>query len=225
MNQDSNMRDKGKGKGKSTASNRLPAGQDVAGQDVAGTQMIADQALAGQLLVAMPGTPGPDFEQSVILVCAHTAEGAMGLVINHPLEQPDFADLLRQLNVEPQPPARALRLVSGGPVDHDRGFVLHSKDWVGEGSVHVDQSLALTASLDILQELAHGRGPAEAVLALGYAGWGPGQLDQELQNNYWLVAPASKDILFDTADRTKWRRALAALKVDPALLSAQGGQA
>jgi putative transcriptional regulator len=185
----------------------------------------ADQVLAGQFLVAMPGTTGPDFEQSVILVCAHTTEGAMGLVINHPLAEPDFGALLRQLNVEPQPPVRALRLMSGGPVDHDRGFVLHSKDWVGEGSVHVDQSLALTASLDILQAVAHGNGPSEAVLALGYAGWGPGQLDQELQNNCWLIVPASKDILFDTADHTKWRRALAALKVDPALLSAQGGHA
>jgi len=181
--------------------------------------------LAGQLLIAMPGTPGPDFEQSVILVCAHTAEGAMGLVLNRPLVEPDFGALLRQLNVEPQPPMRVLRLVAGGPVDHERGFVLHSKDWFSEGSVHVDHTLALTASLDILHEVAKGNGPSEAVLALGYAGWGPGQLDQELQDNCWLVAPASADILFDGASDTKWRRALAALHVDPAWLSAQAGHA
>jgi len=177
--------------------------------------------LAGQLLIAMPGTPGPDFEQSVILVCAHTAEGAMGLVLNRPLVEPDFGALLRQLNVEPQPPMRVLRLVAGGPVDHERGFVLHSKDWFGEGSVHVDNSLALTASLDILHEVAKGHGPSEALLALGYAGWGPGQLDEELQKNFWLVAPASTDILFDAASDTKWRRALAVLRVNPAWLSAQ----
>ena len=181
--------------------------------------------LAGHLLIAMPGTPGPDFEQSVILVCAHTAEGAMGLVLNRPLVEPDFGALLRQLNVEPQPPMRVLRLVAGGPVDHERGFVLHSKDWFGEGSVHVDNSLALTASLDILHEVAKGHGPSEALLALGYAGWGPGQLDEELQKNFWLVAPASTDILFDAASDTKWRRALAVLRVNPAWLSAQAGNA
>jgi putative transcriptional regulator len=181
--------------------------------------------LAGQLLIAMPGTPGPDFEQSVILVCAHTTEGAMGLVLNRPLVEPDFGALLRQLNVEPQPPVRVLRLVAGGPVDHERGFVLHSKDWFGEGSVHVDHSLALTASLDILHEVAKGNGPSDALLALGYAGWGPGQLDEELQKNFWLVAPASPDILFDAASETKWRRALAALHVNPASLSGQTGNA
>jgi len=149
----------------------------------------------------------------------------MGLVLNRPLVEPDFNDLLKQLKVEPQPPIRALRLVSGGPVDHDRGFVLHSKDWLGEGSVHVDDSLALTASLDILHEVAEGRGPTEALLALGYAGWGPGQLDQELQNNFWLVAEPTQDILFDEASTTKWRRALAVLQVDPALLSSQAGRA
>lgn len=191
----------------------------------AGTAGDAGNPLAGRLLIAMPGTPGPDFEQSVILVCAHTADGAMGLVLNRPLVEPDFNDLLKQLKVEPQPPIRALRLVSGGPVDHDRGFVLHSKDWLGEGSVHVDDSLALTASLDILHEVAEGRGPTEALLALGYAGWGPGQLDQELQNNFWLVAEPTQDILFDEASTTKWRRALAVLQVDPALLSSQAGRA
>ena len=191
----------------------------------AGTAEDAGNPLAGRLLIAMPGTPGPDFEQSVILVCAHTADGAMGLVLNRPLVEPDFNDLLKQLKVEPQPPIRALRLVSGGPVDHDRGFVLHSKDWLGEGSVHVDDSLALTASLDILHEVAEGRGPTEALLALGYAGWGPGQLDQELQNNFWLVAEPTQDILFDEASTTKWRRALAVLQVDPALLSSQAGRA
>jgi putative transcriptional regulator len=177
------------------------------------------------MLVAMPGTPGPDFEQTVILVCAHSSDGAMGLVLNRPLAEPDFAALLRQLQVEPSPPARALRLVAGGPVDHDRGFVLHSKDWLGEGSVHVDGSLALTASLDILHEVAQGRGPADALLALGYAGWGPGQLDQELQNNCWLVVPAQSEILFDSMNGTKWRRALAVLRVDPVWLSGQAGHA
>lgn len=149
----------------------------------------------------------------------------MGLVINRPVTDSDFNALLRQLNVEPSPPARALPLIQGGPVDHQRGFVLHSDDWLSGASIRVDDSLALTASLDILQEVAGGGGPVDALLALGYAGWGPGQLDQELQNNYWLIAPAEKSIVFDSCFGTKWRRAMAVLKIDPAWLSGQAGHA
>jgi putative transcriptional regulator len=149
----------------------------------------------------------------------------MGIVVNRPLASPDFEDLLRQLGVDPLPPARTIRMCAGGPVDNARGFVLHTTDWTTEGSLQVDDRLALTASLDILKAIATGGGPKQGVLALGYAGWGPGQLDAEIQQNAWLSAPADLPVLFDADDDTKWRRALAALHVDPLLLSGIAGHA
>ncbi len=187
--------------------------------------MIEALPLTGQLLIAMPAIEDPRFEQSVILVCAHTDEGAMGIVLNRPLPTLSFEALLQQLDVEPTPPARQIRLCEGGPVDHGRGFVLHTSDWKGDGSLEVADDLALTASLDILHEIAVGRGPKEGLLALGYASWGPGQLDQEMQDNVWLSAPAKHDVLFDDAYDTKWRRAMAILRIDPILLSGAVGHA
>lgn len=187
--------------------------------------MIEAASLTGQLLIAMPAMDDPNFAQSVILVCAHTDEGAMGIVLNRPLAKPSFESLLQQLDVEPTPPARQIRLCEGGPVDHGRGFVLHTTDWTGDGSLPVADDLALTASLDILQEIAAGGGPRQGLLALGYANWGPGQLDQEMQDNIWLSAPAAHDVLFDEAYDTKWRRAMAILRIDPTLLSHAVGHA
>lgn len=187
--------------------------------------MIDPTFLTGQLLIAMPAMEDPRFTQSVILVCAHTDEGAMGIVLNRPLAKPSFDALLQQLDVEPTPPARQIRLCEGGPVDHARGFVLHTSDWTGDGSLPIADDLALTASLDILQEIATGGGPREGLLALGYASWGPGQLDQEMQDNVWLSAPAKHDVLFDGEYATKWRRAMAILRIDPALLSHAVGRA
>ena len=187
--------------------------------------MLEAEFLTGQLLIAMPAMDDPRFVQSVILVCAHTDEGAMGIVLNRPLAKPSFEGLLQQLDVEPAPPARQIRLCQGGPIDHGRGFVLHTNDWTGDGSLKVASDLALTASLDILHEIAMGRGPSEGLLALGYASWGPGQLDREMQNNVWLSAPAERGVLFDAEYETKWRRALAILRVDPLLLSGVAGHA
>ena len=181
--------------------------------------------LTGQLLIAMPLMDTPHFAQAVIYLCAHTAEGAMGIVLNRPLTRPSFDDLLEQLEVLPAPPVRRIELFRGGPVDSARGFVLHTSDWTGDGSLMVDDQVALTASLDVLKAIADGGGPAHGFLALGYAGWGPGQLDQEMQDNAWLSAPASLDILFDRDHETKWRRAMATLKVDPVLLSGSAGHA
>ena len=181
--------------------------------------------LTGQLLIAMPGMEDPRFAQSVILMCAHTDEGAMGIVLNRPLAKPSFEALLTQLDVQPTPPARQIRLCQGGPVDHGRGFVLHTNDWTGDGSLRVDDQLALTASLDVLQEIAKGAGPREGLLALGYASWGPGQLDREMQENVWLSAPAPVELLFDADYDTKWRRALGILHIDPLLLSGVAGHA
>ncbi len=184
-----------------------------------------DARLTGQLLIAMPAMEDPRFAQSVIYLCAHTHEAAMGLVLNRPLASPSFDDLLKQLDVAPAPPARRIALCDGGPVDGMRGFVLHTADWTGDGSLHVDDTVALTASLDVLKAIAAGDGPKEALLALGYAQWGAGQLDQEMQDNAWLSAPASLDLVFDADHPTKWRRAMASLRVDPGLLHATAGHA
>ena len=184
-----------------------------------------ETSLTGQVLIAMPAMADHRFAQSVIYVCAHTEEGAMGIVLNRPLAAPTFSDLLTQLSVDPVPPARSIRLCQGGPVDNARGFVLHTSDWTGDGSLRVDDRMALTASLDILKAIAAGGGPAQGVLALGYAGWGPGQLDQEIQDNAWLSAPADLSLVFDDDHETKWRRALATLKIDPLLLSPAAGRA
>jgi putative transcriptional regulator len=185
----------------------------------------AEMSLAGQVLIAMPAMADPRFSQTVIYVCAHTSDGAMGIVINHPLNAPSFEDLLRQLKVDPVPPARQIRLCNGGPIDNARGFVLHTIDWTDTASLRVDDTLALTASLDILKAIANGGGPRQSLLALGYAGWGPGQLDLEMQNNVWLSAPADLDVIFDGDHNTKWQRALAKLHVDPLLLSSTSGRA
>ena len=184
--------------------------------------------LAGQVLIAMPSLAGSVFARSVIYMCAHTPDGAMGLILNQPLASPSFGDLLQTLAVEPRPPARSIRLHSGGPVDNGRGFVLHTSDWTGEGSLLVDDRVALTASLDVLKSIAEGGGPEQALLALGYSGWGPGQLDREIQQNSWLSMPLAPDdlpLLFDSDHTGKWLRALARLGVDPVLLSGAAGRA
>jgi putative transcriptional regulator len=183
------------------------------------------ESLTGHLLIAMPTMEDPRFAHSVIYLCAHTPDGAMGLVLNRPLQRPRFDDLLRQLEVAPVPPARRIRLCSGGPMDNARGFVLHTTDWTGEGSLRVNDAVALTASLDVLKAIAEGKGPREGLLALGYAGWGPGQLDSEIQQNAWLSVPADEMLVFDDDHETKWRRALAKLNIDPLLLSGVAGHA
>jgi len=182
-------------------------------------------SLTGQMLIAMPAMTDPRFAQSVVYLCAHSAEGAMGLVINRPLARPSFDELLKQLELSPVPPARRIRLIEGGPVDHGRGFVLHSTDWTSDESLKVTGTVALTSSLDVLKAIAEGGGPKEGFLALGYAGWGPGQLDSEMQQNAWLSVPAVDTLVFDPDDDTKWRRALATLNIDPLLLSGSAGRA
>ncbi len=187
--------------------------------------IVGDGLLTGQLLIAMPAMNTPHFAQTVIYMCAHTSEGALGIVLNRPLARPSFDDLLEQLGVSPIPPSRRIALYRGGPVDAARGLVLHTSDWTGEGSLLVDDQVALTSSMDVLKALADGGGPARGLLALGYAGWGPGQLDKELQENAWLSGPSTLELLFDRDHDTKWRRAMALLKVDPLLLSGTAGHA
>jgi putative transcriptional regulator len=189
------------------------------------TPETAGGYLAGHLLVAMPGMQDPRFDHSVVCLCAHSADGAMGLMVNRPLSGMEFDDLLRQLKVEPLPPQRRIRMISGGPVESGRGFVLHSDDWTTEGSLAFAPGLALTASTDILAAIAGGGGPKVGVLALGYAGWGPGQLEDEIQRNAWLSLPADQALVFRDDLTRSWTAALARLRIDPALLSATAGHA
>ena len=181
--------------------------------------------LEGQLLIAMPAMTDERFARAVIYLCAHNEEGAMGLIVNKVLESVSFEELLSQLDIEPGADGLPLRVHFGGPVELGRGFVLHSADYMQDSSIVVDDKTALTATVDILRDLASGSGPKSTLLAIGYAGWGPGQLESEIHANAWLNAPVSEALLFDDDDKTKWDRALKSLGVDVSLLSATAGRA
>jgi putative transcriptional regulator len=181
--------------------------------------------LGGQILVAMPSMQDPRFARSVICLCAHSPEGAMGIIVNKAIDGLSFDDLLKQLELEPVPPQRRIRLCEGGPVEGGRGFVLHTNDWSSDGSLQVGEDLALTASVDILKAIAGGGGPRNGLLALGYAGWGPGQLEDEIQANAWLSVNPDEALLFGDGLDRKWHQAMAKLKVDPVLLSGAAGHA
>lgn len=184
--------------------------------------------LTGKVLIAMPGMADPRFERSVVLICAHTDEGAMGLVLNRPLPDIDFGDLLEQLGIATDGSARRIEVRFGGPVEPGRGFVLHSVPEHGddpEGRLRIGRTLAMTTTRDILEDLAHGHGPDAAVLALGYAGWGPGQLEAEMMQNGWLTGDGAEDLIFGAGHKDKWQKALRAQGIDPSLLSAAAGRA
>lgn len=182
--------------------------------------------LDGQILIAMPGMGDPRFARAVIFLCAHSAEGAMGLIVNKPAQELRFRDLLKQLGIEASADVGGIRVHFGGPVEHGRGFVLHSADYDADGaSLRVSPSFAMTATLDVLQDMARGAGPARALLALGYSGWGPGQLEGEIQANGWLIAAADPELVFALRDADKWEAALRSINIDPRLLSREGGRA
>ena len=173
----------------------------------------------------MPSLQDPRFARSVICLCVHSRDGAMGIVLNRSVDGLTFDTLLNQLRIEPTPPARRIRLLVGGPVDAGRGLVLHSADWIAEGSLRVNEDVALTASVEILKALAEGHGPRQGVLALGYAGWAPGQLEDEIQRNSWLSVSADEALVFGEDIERKWQDAMAKLKVNPLLLSGTAGHA
>lgn len=187
--------------------------------------------LDGQVLVAMPTMEDDRFARTVIYVCAHSPEGAMGIVVNKPAPHISFPDLLVQLDVisegdEIRLPdgAEAIQVLRGGPVESGRGFVLHSADFMIEDStLSIDDGICLTATLDILKAIARGDGPQNAILALGYAGWAPGQLETEIQANGWLNVPADRGLVFDGAPDLKYERALAKIGIDLGKLSTQAG--
>ena len=181
--------------------------------------------LTGQLLIAMPQMTDPRFERSVIYICAHTADGAMGLVVNREIEALTFPDLLKQLSIDAEVIDDKIQVLFGGPVETGRGFVLHSSDYVQNTTMLVDKRVGLTATMEVLKDIASGNGPKLNILALGYAGWGPGQLDAEIHANGWLSVPADDDLVFDPDLDKKWERALAKIGVDFSMLSGQAGHA
>jgi putative transcriptional regulator len=165
------------------------------------------------------------FDHAVIYICGHDEYGAIGLVINKPLNSLSFTDLLIQLDIVSSPSVRTVQMQAGGPVEVSRGFVLHSTDYHSDSTVRVGEHFCITATLDILRTLAHGQGPRKFLLALGYTGWGSNQLEQELQDNYWMVVEPSEEIVFNSALDFRWRASMASLGVDPLTLSLDSGRA
>ena len=182
--------------------------------------------LAGQILIAMPGMGDPRFAHAVIVICAHSGDGAMGLIINKPAPGLNFDALLDQLSIPRREAGREICVHQGGPVERSRGFVLHTRDWKAEkASMQVGGDYFMTATLDILEALATGVGPRSALLALGYAGWGPGQLEAEIGRNDWLTAEAHAELIFSADDGAKWAGALRGMGIDPVSLSSTAGRA
>lgn len=188
--------------------------------------------LDGQFLVAMPNMPDERFARSVIYMCAHSAEGAMGIIVNHKAQNVDFRELLVQLDIVEAgairlpPRASGVHVLKGGPVETGRGFVLHTPDYfIESATLPIDEGVCLTTTVDILRAIARGEGPDRAILALGYAGWGAGQLEGEIQRNDWLHCPASPDLIFDAALESKYDQVMRFIGIDPSMLSSEAGHA
>jgi putative transcriptional regulator len=189
--------------------------------------------LDGQMLIAMPGMMDERFQRTVIYICAHSAEGAMGIVLNKPASDLSFPDLLVQLDVIPEKDAirlprrvERMNVLIGGPVETSRGFVLHTPDFfIEQSTLPIDDGICLTATVDILRAIAKGKGPESAVLALGYAGWSAGQLESEIQANGWLSCDADPNLIFTASLDHKYDLALRKIGVDLGMLSAQAGHA
>jgi len=181
--------------------------------------------LDGKLLVAMPGMGDSRFKKAVILLCAHSESGAMGILLNRTLDALSFDDLLEQLEIPKESNPNPIKIHFGGPVDTERGFVVHSTDLLYETTLVIAEDMALTATVDMLKTIASGGGPESSFLALGYSGWGPGQLEQEIQENGWLVVDPDNEIVFGSKLDTKWEVAIHKLGVDPSLLSGEMGHA
>jgi putative transcriptional regulator len=183
--------------------------------------------LGGHMLIAMPGISDPRFERAVILMCAHTGENAMGITVNRPLEGVSLPDLFHRLGMNSAVRPEDIAVLSGGPMERERGFVLHTDDYAtAESTLVVGEGVSLTATRDVLEAMAdRERRPRCAALALGCASWGPGQLEEELKENVWLACEADEALIFDDDHETKWSRALAKIGVAPERLSAQVGRA
>lgn len=185
-----------------------------------------DIDLTGKILIAMPGIGDERFENAVILICAHAEDFAMGLVLNKPIQSLSLPDLFKQLNIEAGTPLPDMDVLDGGPVGRDRGFVVHSEDFnCAEATMHIGNNLCLTATRDALKAIASTKPPEQAVLALGYSGWGAGQIENELSQNAWLVCESKPELVYQQNHKDKWRAALELLGVSPAFLQSDGGHA
>lgn len=171
-------------------------------------------SLAGHLLIATPVVKDSCFARSVIYMCAHNEDGAMGIIVNYPVGNIHLKEIFEQLDIDAKSQARELPVHFGGPVESNRGFVVHSSDYKTEECLIQKDGIVVTASVSILQELAQGKGPQQGMLVLGYAGWSPGQLESEIETGSWMVVPASKELVFDTTNETKWNGAVATLGID-----------
>jgi putative transcriptional regulator len=190
------------------------------------TLSLGDQeSLTNHLLIAMPSLEDERFHESVIYVCGHDTQGAMGLIINKPITAMNFGDLVTQLNFSEPVHKKETPIYYGGPVEMGRGFVLHSADYQSKLTVNLCDAFAITASLEILQEVAKGRGPQEKVLALGYAGWSQGQLEKEIMANSWLTLKASPDLVFHSPSATLWDQALSCLGINRHNMALHAGHA
>lgn len=182
--------------------------------------------LTGKVLIAMPGMGDPRFESAVIFICSHSDEGAMGLIVNKPSSDVSLSDLLEQLDIPRQADGLSRPVHFGGPVEGGRGFVLHGRDYGSHiHTLRVTDDIRMTATVDILEDIGRGAGPSEALMMLGYSGWGPGQLEGEIAQNGWLTAEASAELLFSTPDLKKWGAALKTLGIEPVMLSGSAGHA
>ena len=203
------------------------------GSAAVGPHAAEDGYLDGQMLIAMPVMNDPRFERSVIYMCAHSSEGAMGIIVNRPAGSIDFPGLLVQLDIIEKSDqitlpenAEMMKVMKGGPVDTGRGFVLHSSDFfIENATLRIDEGICLTATVDILKAIANGSGPKHAILALGYAGWHPGQLENEIQGNGWLHCDADAELVFGDDVDDKYARALRKIGIDPGMLSNEAGHA
>lgn len=181
-------------------------------------------SLAGQFLLAMPGIGDPRFERSVIAICAHDPAGAFGICLHEPADGLTVPELMRQLDIDPGP-TPATPVLLGGPVETDRGFILHSPDWRGDDTRHVAGRWAVTGTRDVLAAIAQEQGPRKWVAAVGYAGWGPGQLDGELELHGWFATPATMSLIWDIERESRWRQGFADAGIDASLLSPDAGNA
>ncbi len=187
--------------------------------------MGSDSTLTNQLLIAMPGMADPNFSTTVTLICEHNDEGALGIVINRPLTV-RLAELFEQLNVDsPDPNTGDEPVLAGGPVGTERGFVLHAPGWSYENTLAVSDDIQLTLSRDVIDDMASGEGPDRSIVALGYAGWQPGQLEEEMLSNSWLNVPATPELVFDTPYAKRWDSAARTLGIDIARMSSDAGHA
>jgi putative transcriptional regulator len=192
----------------------------------------ATDRLEGKFLIAMPRMGDQRFENTVIFLCAHSDEGAMGFIVNQPTARPGPLEFWKKLGIitdsdvdQMSGTIASTSLHTGGPVEPGRGFVLHSPDYTSDTTLHINQDVSLTATLEILRDLAHGKGPAHFLVALGYSGWSAGQLEEEIAANGWLVCPADSSIIFGDDDQTKYIRVMKSMGIDPKLISTDTGHA